>query len=192
MIDLSILKGQKKIIVITAIVIAAFWIFLAMVYFPQQRKTRLLKQEFIALEQEISSIENMAEEYGASDEGLTKLSQKAEALKNKFPLKEEESLRLLSEWARNSGLEVISLKPQVKKALPDSLGNPVMVKGLSCQVVKVSFELSGNYGQFLRYVETLEERFPVLVVVQEIQVVSNDAISGKLALTLDLSLFLLT
>lgn len=77
--------SQKKIIVISLIVISVFLIFWFFIYLPSKNTVRRIRSELINVEAQIKEIEALIGEAKSIDEGIRLLKAKSQELNNKFP-----------------------------------------------------------------------------------------------------------
>ena len=186
---------QKKIIIVSAVVLVAFlftWLF---VYQPARNKVARIKTELENVNSQIERIEGLVEEGKPIGEEIDKLQKEFDALSAKFPRKEEEALRLVSGFARKLGIEVVSIKPQPKRLFAGKEEHAIEFEGKKCQRVFVFVKMKCNYKQLVEYIDMLKGSLPAFVCVESINA-SKEKIEGaktpRLKTELGLSLYLLS
>lgn len=185
--------SQKKIVIISLIVIAVFLIFWLFIYLPTKFTVQRYKSELISVESQIKEIEAVIGEAKTRDEGIRLLKARYQELNNKFPQGEEDSLRMLSDFAKKLNIELISIRPQPKREFLDGNNQKVEIEGMTCLIIFVSIEMKCFYKDLVKYIQTLKESSGLTFVTFEKLRISKDK-SGtpKLNITLDLNLYLLS
>lgn len=189
-IDLT--DNQKKIIIMGAVVFLIFLLFLIFLYLPASREIANLKQELIATEQQTQGIEMLLAGSQSRDEAIRLLKEKQQYLSNKFPQKEEESLRLISEIARKMNINVTSLKPGPKAELLDEAGRQVVLEGKIANYLPISLELNCYYKDLIKYLAELKIAMPAFTSVNTLRIKKEDQSSGKIQVNVEFNLYLLS
>jgi len=188
----KISDSQKKMIIYGAIVVGVFLIFWIFFYGPSRGRANRLKSRLLIAKGEIQDIEAMVDKDRPVSESINLLRKRQEELENKFPEKEEQSLRGLSDLARRFDIEVISISPQQKKIFLDKDSDQVKVSGKTCQRVYVGMKIRCSYEGLVRFIEALKEDLPAFVTVEHLEIQKYAAGSRKrLNVVLELNLFLL-
>lgn len=185
--------SQKKIIIITLIVIGAFISFLIFVYLPSKDSVKNLKAELTEIESAIKYIEEKVIGQGKTiEEGIQSLNARYQELNKRFPSKEEESLVMISEFARKLNIEIVSISPQPKVAFL-SAGSPISIEGKTCQRFAVSIQMRCLYKDLVRYLEALKKDIPMFTTIEGLTI-SRDSSTQTLRLnvSLGLSIYLLS
>lgn len=188
-IDLTV--NQKKIIMMGAVVFLVFLTFLILLYLPASREISNLKQELIATEQQTQGIEMLLAGSQSRDEAIRLLKEKQQYLSNKFPQKEEESLRLISEIARKMNIDVASLKPGPKAELLDESGRQIVLEGKIANYLPISLELSCYYKDLIKYLTELKIAMPAFISVYSLRIRKADRSAGKIQVNVEFNLYLL-
>lgn len=185
--------SQKKIVIISLIVIAVFLIFWLFIYSPTKFTVQRYKSELISQESQIEEIEAVIGEAKTMDEGIRLLKARYQELNNKFPQGGEDSLRILSDIAKKLNIELISIRPQPKREFLDENNQKVEIEGATCLIIFVSIEMKCFYKDLVKYIQTLKESSGLTFVTFEKLRISKDK-SGtpKLNITLNLNLYLLS
>jgi len=193
--------SQKKTIIqviVFVLMLFAAWFFL---YLPPNNSMKTVKSELLETEKQIEEIERMIDKTTPINESLDLLRERHARLKGKFPEKEEESLRVLSDFARKFNIDVISTKPQAKKIVyRKDKEEPVKIKGKILQQVYVSIEMKCYYQDLVSYIEMLKNDLPAFMMVESVKIIkdktkeknSGSAAKFKLNVILNLSLYLLS
>jgi hypothetical protein len=126
------------------------------------------------------------------EEGLSLLEARYNKIESRFPSEEEESLKMLSGFARAFNMEIISIKPSPRKVLLDKDGKEVTVEGKICQVISVSVTMNCVYPQLVSYVEKIEKELPDFITIERMNIMrSSGGRARELEVVLDLNLYLL-
>ena len=147
-------KGQKKIIVVAAIMLAVFLLFWLFIYLPSSVKANSLKKELLSLEEHIKGIEKIIGNKPLHV-GIALLRKNLKEFSLAFPHKEEECLRDLSNSARKFDIKMLSIKPQPKIQFIDENKKETIVEGKTLQKVRVLVKASGSYYNIVKYIENL-------------------------------------
>lgn len=190
-IKINLTKNQKKIIVFGGagfLVFLALWLFL---YLPSIAKIRNLKKELLLAEAQIQDIEKFLS--GARDRGeaIQLLKQREQYLSMRFPQKEEEGLRILSELARKNNIEVISLEPGSKTEFLDESGKQLIIEGKIANYLPMTMEISCFYKDLLKYLSDLKADLPLFASVTDLNVKKDSQLAGRIRASVSFNLYLL-
>lgn len=184
--------SQKKITIIGLAILLAFLVFWLFIYLPSKNTVKRIKSELISADNEIGEIEAAISEAKTADEGIRLLKQRYQELNNKFPPGEEDSLRMLSDFAKKLNIEITSIKPGgSKRPFLDEDNKNVEIEGKTCQIVSVSIEMSCLYKDLVEYLQTLKESLPAFMSIEKLKISKDKLLTKKLNITLDLNLYLL-
>jgi hypothetical protein len=172
---------QRKIIIIGFALILAFLIFWIFIYLPSQNEVRRLQTQLMELDSQTRGIEMIIDKARTIDEGLNALKEEYGRL-NKFSSQAEESLRLVSEYARKLNIEMLSIKSQ-PKILASDIG--------SCLSILVSVEAKSSYKTLLRYLQIIKNNLPTFTTIERLKIDKDNSKSKNLNVILDLKLYLL-
>jgi len=179
-------SSQKKIIIQAGIFILALslaWFFL---YSPSRKNLNEAKQDFSAVEQEIQEIESLVDGSVPIAESLSMLKEKYQELDSKFPDKEEETLRMLSDFAQKMNIDIVSIKPQRKRTVwRKEEEEAVQVDGKICQCVTVSIDVRCFYQDLVKYIEMLKKDLPAFMVVESVRLLKDKTRVKESKLTRD-------
>lgn len=188
---LKISENQKKIIIISGIGVLVFlllWIFL---YLPASKEINNLKSELGSTEQQIQGIEAFLSGTRNRDEAVRLLKEQQQYLSNRFPQKEEESLKLIPEFARKNNIEVISLDPGTKSEFLDESGKQLIIDGKIAYYLPITMEMSCSYRDLVKYLLELKNNLPAFVSVINLNVKKSDQVSGRVRASVEFNLYLL-
>ena len=183
---------QKMIIIISLIVILVFLFFWFLIYLPSKKEVTRIKSQLSDLNNQIRQIEAITSQTTLTDEGIRIIRQRHQQLIDKFPQKEEESLRMLSDLAGNLNVELVSIKPQPKTVFLDQNKNAVEIEGRVCQKVYVSIEIKSLYKDLVKYIQTIKESLPAFISIEKLNIGKDRLQAPKLKVLLELNLFLLS
>jgi len=188
---IEITENQKKIIIMGAITALVFLLFLVFFYLPASKEIQALKNELISTDSQIQSIETLLSGSGTRDEATRLLKERQQYLNNKFPNKEEESLRLIPEFARKNNIEVISLQPGAKTEFLAEDGKPHIIEGRTAYYLPMTMEISCSYKDLVAYLLELKSYLPVFVSVINLNVRKESQSANKVRATVTFNLYLL-
>jgi len=164
------------------------------IYAPTLRKVGLLKNELMVAQNQIEQIE-AAVGGGPSisiTEGIKLLKDRHSKLDMKFPSREEEALRLVSEFARARGISIISMKSRPKTEFLDVENKSVGMEEKICRILPVSIELTSSYKDLGQYIEILNESLPAYVTIEKLKIRKESGTASDLRIILELNLYLLS
>jgi len=182
---------QKKIIIISTSVLLAFLFFWVFLFFPATKEIGLLKHELISTEQQIQGIEILLAGSQNRDEAIRLLKQKQQYLSNKFPQKEEESLRLIPEIARKMNIVVISMQPGSKTDLLDAAGKQIVIENLLAKYLPITLEISCYFKDLVKYALELKAALPAFTSVNRLEIKKENQLTGKIRANIEFNLYLL-
>lgn len=188
---LNISENQKKIIIISSVLFFVFLSLWRFFYLPASKEIRNLKSELILTDQQIQGIETFLSGSQSRDEAIRLLKQKQQYLINRFPQKEEESLKLIPEFARKNNITVISLQPSSKIEFLDELGKQLIVDGKTAYYLPINMEVECFYKDLVKYLIELKYNLPAFVSVINLNVQKNDQLTGKVRARVEFNLYLL-
>ena len=151
----------------------------------------MLKGELISTEQQIQGIEMLLSGAQSRDEAIRLLKQKQQYLNNRFPQKEEDSLRFIPEFARKSNIEVISLQPGSKTEFLDESGKQQVIDGRVANYLPITMEVSCFYKDLVMYLLELKDNLPAFVSVISLNVKKDNQLSGRVRASVLFNLYLL-
>ena len=186
----KISQAQKKIILDLAVALAALLIFLLLAYLPSRKAVRMMASQLEDAEKQINEIEAILGSSKSMDEGMQLLRQRFQKIDARFSLKQEDSLRLLSEGARRFNVEIISVKPQAKTAFLDEKNNELSIEGKACMRLPVSLEMRSSYKDLVRYLRYLRDSYPALTAIERLRAAKDQSGLSRLNVSLDIELYL--
>lgn len=188
---IDITQNQKYIIIMSAVGLFIFLLFWVFFYFPSSKEIASLKNELISTEQQIQGIEMLLAGSQSRDESIRLLKERQQYLSNKFPQKEEESLRLISEVARKRNIDVISLQPGLRTEFLDESGKQTIIDGKVASYLPITMEVVCFYKDLVGYLSELKNVLPAFVSVINVNVRKDNQLSGKVRSTVGFNLYLL-
>jgi len=162
-----------------------FWVF---VYLPSRQKLKELKNEFSIVKNQIRQIEGMFGKGEKMERDKRMLEVQYQNINSKFPEKEEEALGMLSDIAKKFKTKVYSISSQPKVFILDEVGKKLEVQGKFCQKILILMKIKASYRDLSEYIDALKESLPAYITIESF-VIRNDA-SGSLKLAVDLNLVL--
>jgi hypothetical protein len=197
--DMRPMGEQRKILIISVLVVLAFLVFVRLIYVPQKKRFEVLKKELQTMEAEIREIKKNVGVTG--DESMVRsldvLLKRFKSLDEKFPSKEEALLRALPSYAQRYGIEIRSMQPQKKRAASAIDGVEVAIAGYRVMEIQISIAAAGTYKSVGEYARALKEEFPALIKVNSLELSSPAPGRGKeaqkiLNINMSITAYLLT
>jgi hypothetical protein len=182
---------QKKIIMIGLGVLLIFLFFLVFLFMPENKQISTLKNELISTDKQIQGIEILLTGAQSRDEAIRRLKQKQQYLNNKFPQKEEESLRLIPELARKMNISVISMQPGSKTELLDGAGKQMIIENRVVNYLPITLEVSCYFKDLVKYVLELQATLPAFTSVHSLEMNKEWQVAGKIRAKIEFNLYLL-
>ena len=181
-----------KILIKIALVASAFVLFYFFVQAPRSAKLKYLAAQLRSLQEQIQQIESVVAQGRTLQEGVKLFQQSRKNIDSKFPAKEEEGLKGLSDLEHRFDMEITSFKstPRALFLLPNH--EKVEIEGKACHVVYVSVEMKGTYGQLIQYIQSLKESLPAYVSVEKLRIIRDGTSSDRLSIFIDFNLYLLS
>lgn len=174
-----ILVRQKGVAVgLVFLLLFVFWLFF---YRPNRSELKKMEAQVAGLEREIKMAEFILKEDLPPGDEIRYLSQRLASLENKFPSREGEGLKRISDLAAESGIELISMRPGPRE--------PVVGRE-SLESISVSYQLRASFFDLVNYLEDLREELPVLVVIDFLDIREIGSSSEKLNINMGVRLFL--
>ncbi len=182
-------KNREKILIVSAVIAIAIWVFDSFYYTPQSRKIEKLKEEVLAADLKLN--ESLVVGKGVETLDVEVLRQEGELRRlSERTLKGDEFRTFLKHLARESDpllMKVISLTPEEEK-LPSADGktgtSPTQHRKVSIQMV-----FHSTYANVQAYLKGIEE-LPFLICVDHIQVEKNEEAHPLLRVTIGVSMYI--
>jgi len=184
--------NQKKILITTVIFILVISLLWGFVCFPRKEQLNNLKSEFNGLQKEIEQIESVFIKDQNLVEGIRAFKDRFKQMENKFPEKEEEGLKMISDLARDYNIEITLTQSQPKQEFFNEEGDEIIIEDKTCMLVPVSVDLNGSYQDLLSYIDSLNDRMPSLVTVEVLNINRDRSSTRFLNVKLNLNLYLLS
>ena len=188
---IDVTDNQKKIILISLSVLFIFLLFLVFLYVPASKEIAALKNELKSTEQQIQGIELLLAGSQSRDEAIRLLEQRKRYLNNKFPQKEEESLRLIPEIARKMNITVLSLQPGSRTELLDAADKQVIIENKAASYLPISLEVSCYFKDLVRYALELKATLPAFISINSLDIKKEGQLNGKILVNIEFNLYLL-
>ena len=168
-----------------------FFILWILIYTPRVQELHSLKINFNDSQTQIQTIEDTIARGKSLNEGVRRLKELSQTLETKFPQREEEGLRLISDLARSNHVEILSLKIQPKNIMLDSEQKEIKIQGRSSQTVLVVLEMKGNFKDLVRYLDVLKDKVPNYLTVEQLKISKETAEATILNISLEIYLYFL-
>jgi Tfp pilus assembly protein PilO len=188
--DITITKGQKKILIAVSIAIGVLLIFHILIYQPAKNSMRSLKSELDQIEARIDATKTIIGRDKPLAEGFSILQKRFEEVDKKFPENEEETLQIISSLAYKSGVNISSIKPRPVRKYLDKNGSAVRIGNKTCHQIPLSISGRAAYKKLGSFLESLREEVPNLLTVEKLKV-SKESSKYELSVDMDLTMYLL-
>ncbi|MDD5097403.1 MAG: hypothetical protein PHU59_02800 [Candidatus Omnitrophica bacterium] len=191
LLKIDLTDNQKKIILVSLCVLFVFLLFLVFLYIPANKEIATLKNELISTEKQIQGIELLLAGSQSRDEAIRLLEQRKQYLNNKFPQKEEESLRLIPEIARKMNITVVSLQPGSRTELLDATDKAVIIENKVASYLPISLEIVCYFKDLVKYALELKTILPAFVSITSLDISKEGQSNGKIRASIEFNLYLL-
>lgn len=188
---IDINENQKRIIIMSAAGLFIFLLFWVFLYFPSNREIARLKRELALTQRQIQGIEILLAGSKSRDEAVYSLKQRQQYLDSKFPQKEEESLRIITEVARKMNINVVSLQPGLRAEFLDGSGKQVLIDGKAVCYLPITIEVVCFYKDLVNYLTELKNVLPAFVSVSSLNINKDNRSTGKIQANAGFNLYLL-
>lgn len=174
--DIAITKGQRKIILYViggALIIFIFWGF---VYLPSRKQIQKFLSQLDEAEEQLNETKRIKEIKEAISKGYTytllieNLKDELTVLSKNIPYEQEMTLQYISSFARELNLEIISIRPALKRPLLDKNKNQIKIAGSGCLQLPVHLKLKGGYKPIGEYIKILTEEPPSLIAIENLTI----------------------
>lgn len=179
----NLTKEQKKIICVTAVILAFLFSFWFFIYAPKKKEFSSIKSSLLEAESQIKAIMDIVE---GRDLALATrdLRKTLIEVSSKLPKGEDVAIYNLSEQARNLGIEVKNISPLARKPLEER------ISGYAIEEFPISINLVSEFKAFGEYLLILRNNFPVLVRVRAFDINGRGEGETSLDINLQLSAYL--
>ncbi len=188
----KISEKQMQIIIAAAIIAVLLLSFYFFIYSPANNKVKEINKELSNAQNQIQSIENIIGSGSLLSGDIAALEEEDKRLLEKFPGKEEKSLKLLYEFARGLDIKITSLLPQPKAVIVDENGRQIQAGEKVFQRVGVSLTMQCSYNNLVKYITILKKQLPGFISIEMMRLNKDSTRVNKLNVDLMFNLFLLT
>lgn len=182
---------QRRVLTLfggTVLILSAVWI---LVFLSVKGALAKIKRDLADVNSQIEQIETDVDPGKNIDEVNSALEKRFRQLDSKFSKKEEEALRLLSDFARKFNVGIVYIRSQPKVFFLDFSQQKVTLEDMSCYQFLISLEIKSSYKDLLKYIETIQESLPAFVVIEKIRISKDPYGTPVSNINLDLNLYLL-
>ena len=99
---------------------------------------------------------------------------------------------MLSHLTRDLNIELVSIRPQQKRACLDENRKEIEIEGKIMRTLSVSIGLRCFYKDLAKYLKALRENLPVFITIERLNIKKGRTDSPRLNVTLDVKLYLLS
>lgn len=188
---LKIIEKQKKILIFSGIVLAAFVIFIILIYLPAKSRLAELKKEYSLIQSEIDEFKKSLGDEESMEQVILSMKKKLDLLDRKFSEKEEDVLKEISVLAGNLGVEIASIRPERKRVIKEIDKYVVNIKECVVQEMPIYMNLKASYRMAGEFLKDLKENCPVFIDIQNVSMVKHkDKASELLDVTMNINTYL--
>lgn len=159
------------------------------IIFPANSRSKELNKEIYQANLLIKQIENDKERLVPVDQRISELKTMKTELSNIFPDHEEESIGLLTQLAKNNSLEILSLRPEIKKSITTQSKTPLDIDGKEFGSIFISIKMKGNYEHLMEYLKNVREKIPSLITIESMRLTQTEETENNLTITLNLNVY---
>ena len=172
----TVTKKQQNILFVFGIVFLTVVIIFVFIYKPKETEAIRLKGNLKAVDTSLKDIHAIVGENSDLGKGILKLRDESKVFEAKFIRPEDVSnlIETLSSDARGHGLELISMNPSEFSACHDLKGKPIKFDDLECHSISVEMHLVGSYRQIIDYLDTLENKNTLQLMVERFNIDRQD------------------
>ena len=165
-------KQQQNIFIMVGIAAAAIIVLFIFIYMPKESQMKKLRQELKAVESSLANIQSIVGARKDLGSGILKLRQEKDSIESEFirPDNLNSLLQTLSEQARESGLEVVSIQPSEFVVFYDAKGSVPSIDNLECNKVSIEMSVAGSFKSVIDYLEALERKGSPRLVIKKFNV----------------------
>ena len=185
-------REERKLILAAVIVTAVFVLFGSLVIRPRLERLSKIKVQFENTWQQIEDIESRLTAGRTLEQYISALYKAAQALDQAFPAREDETIGKISDIARQSNIEILAVKSQLKKQYFDKDQKEVTVHDKKCYTVAVAMQLRGSYKDLVSYLETLKGSLPAYFTVEKMDMQKSGPTPPLLDVSFEINLYLLS
>lgn len=179
--------------ILAALIVAGvFVLFGSFVIRPRLKHLENVKSQFRNTQQQIEEVESRLTAGRTLEQYISALYKEAQALDQAFPAREDETIGKISDIARESNVEILSVKSQLKKQYFDNDQQEVAVQGKKCHTVAVSMQLRGSYKDVIIYFEALKRSLPAYFTVEKLDIQKSGPTPPLLNVLFEINLYLLS
>jgi uncharacterized protein YfbU (UPF0304 family) len=153
------------------------------------------KAKFVALQSELDRIKSQIdqlEQNGFMKGEMSSVEVMIQELDRKFPKKEEETIRRLSDLAKTRGVVIVSLRTQSKTDCYAEFQQAIKIENKSCQKVRVLIDIKSTYKDMVEYVQSLKKELPAYITIEKLNMQKINPAEPALNVSLELNLYLLS
>jgi len=186
-----LLKNQKSMVT-GGIAAALIVIFIIFAYMPKHNSVKELKSHINEMERQIEVTQIMLGDLGRLGHVLGEMQQELASFEKRLPDKKQTSsiLSELSNLAKTSSIEVVSIKPDEPIPVFDENHNPVTLDKKPFKSMKVELNLQAHYKPLAEYVRKIQDSLNILATIDEIDITQQNKIASKLSINLLLTVYI--
>ncbi len=184
--------SQRKIFILAILLGVVFFLVWIFIVIPRQITLSRMKEELKSIQNQILEIESIVPKDAKIDQVIRAFDEEKQRLVSKFPNRDEEGIKMLSDYARKFNIEIVSLRSQTKVLFFDRDQKKVEIEGKNCYQVLVSIELKSQFKNLVQYLQDLKKTFPRYITLEKVKINKDFSSPNSLYVTVDLYLYLLT
>lgn len=178
----NLIPIDKKIVANSVIAIGLLLLFLIFAHIPKHRVVAGLETNLKSMEQQIKVTQVMLGDLGRLAQVLVDMQKELISFESRLPDRKQLSLVLseLTNLAKLSFVDVVSIKPEEPVPLVDNEQNPVSLGTRPLKSLKVELQLRAPYKAIAEYVKSIQDSLNILATIDEINLTTNEEIAPNL------------
>lgn len=178
----NLIPIDKKIVANSVIAIGFLLLFLIFAHIPKNRIVTGLEANLKSMEQQIKVTQAMLGDLGRLAQVLVDMQKELISFESRLPDRKQLSLVLseLTNLAKLSFVDVVSIKPEEPVPLVDNEQNPVSLGTRPLKSLKVELQLRAPYKAIAEYVKNIQDSLNMLATIDEINLTTNEEIAPNL------------
>lgn len=163
-----------------AVVLITAAIFMIFILRPKQAQMQDLNRQMDEVRESLNNIKRIIGDSRDLGEGILRLRSEESALAAKFirPENVGDLLGVLSEGARQFGVEVVSMQPSELKVCYGPKGETLRLDNSECNKASIDMDVLGSYRSLVDYIGSLEVQEAPFVLVRRFDIEKQQSSSS--------------
>lgn len=171
--------------IITGVSVLMIWLILLLFYNAKVKKLN------ISIKKAKQEIEQINQARLKANE-LRKTAETSKELYKLFPVKEEDGLKIIFNYAKMRNAEIVSVEPQTRETFKDSASQEITNQGKTCKTILVALKLKSTYADLIEYIKSLNIALSGFVTVERLEIKQKSDRGVKKHIEMDVKLYILS